>query len=214
MLHYRIPVQDIINLIPPGLKPDTINGYAWVSWVSFTVKNMRPRILPALPYVSDFEEVNLRTYVTHNGRPGIYLLSVEANKFLPVLLTRLITGIPYVTSGIERNHGCIRVVTKDKAPTASLNFSYTDPIAQKAHLDYWLTERHCLFTIQKNSLYCYNIHHKEWNLTDVIASVTRLRYKVNGITIGKRRPDKKHFSKRVKVLLWGKTLLTDKHGSN
>ena len=161
-----------------------------------------------MPYVSNFEEINLRTYVTHDGRPGIYLLSVEANKLVPVMLSRLITGIPYIKSGIERNHSCLKVLNNFNCNAANLLYHNTELCTNKADLDYWLTERHCLYMTENKKLYCYNIHHKEWNLNDVIASISRLNYKVRRLNLGKTKPDKKHFSKKVKVLLWGKELVS------
>jgi len=208
MLHWKIPVECISGLLPPGLEPDVADGHAWVSWLSFKVKNLRARYLPSFPSLSSFEQVNFRTYVTHNGRPGIYLLNVEANKLITVLLNRLITGLPYVTHSIERNEGCIKVKGDNKAYSANLVYAFTDTISDKKYLDYWLTERHCLFTFEHNKLYCFHIHHKEWSLTDVIASIYRLKYKAGDYNVSKNKPDKKHFSKKIKVLLWGKTLVS------
>src|SRR3954463_8916140 len=70
--HWEIPPNLIENYIPEGLELDTINNMAWVSLVAFEVKNMRLRNLPPIPYVSDFQEINIRTYVIKDGIPGIY----------------------------------------------------------------------------------------------------------------------------------------------
>jgi len=167
MLHWKIPVEYIADLLPEGLEPDIIDGHAWISWLSFNVENLRGRHLPSLPYVSNFEEVNLRTYVTQDGRPGIYMLSVEANKLIPIILSRLVTGIPYVKSAIERNYGCLKVFNYNNYNAAILIYYSTESLNSKAYLDYWLTERHSLYISENKKLYCYNIHHKEWNLNDV-----------------------------------------------
>jgi len=207
MLHWKVPLEEIIPLLPAGLEPDLCHGEAWVSWLSFTVKNTQIRSLLPLPF-SGFNEVNLRTYVTCNGRPGIYMFKIEANKLSAVLLNRLITSIPYTKSRIDSNEGSVKISNKAKAYTTNLNYCYTEAISSKSYLDYWLTERHCLYVLNNNKLCGYNIHHKEWNLNDAIVSVYRLRYKVGGLTIGKHRLEKKHFSKKIRVLVWPKELIS------
>ena len=208
MLHWKVPVPDLKALLPAGLEPDTYNGEAWVSWISFTVKNTRIRNFFPVPFFSNFEEVNLRTYVTHNGRPGIFMFAVEASKIASVLLNRLVTGIPYTKAGIERKQGLVALLNRCKPYAANLHYCFTEPIIPKPDLDYWLTERHCLYIVNNNKLYAYHIHHKEWNLNDAIVSVSRLRYKIRHLTIGKHRLEKKHFSKKIKVLLWPKELIS------
>ncbi|MFP5439074.1 MAG: YqjF family protein [Bacteroidia bacterium] len=208
MLHWRAPVHAIAALLPNGLTLDTFEGEAWVSWLGFSVKGIRYRGMPPLPFFSGLEEVNLRTYVICDGRPGIYLFSVEADRFLTLLLARLITGIPYVKSAIRRKPGLIGLANGIHHFNARVNFGYTEPITDKTALECWLTERHCLYVKEAAKLFRYDIHHKEWKLTGVIVSAGSLRYKVGGLTFGKKSPDKKHFAKKLKVLVWKRTEVT------
>src|ERR1700733_5532268 len=69
-LHWKIPTDILQPFIPSGLILDKFDMEAWVSLVAFTMENIRPRGFPAIPALSDFHEVNLRTYVTVNGKPG------------------------------------------------------------------------------------------------------------------------------------------------
>jgi uncharacterized protein len=204
MLHWRVPLHLIAALLPPGLEPDTFEGEAWVSWLGFTVKKMRPRALPSVPYMSTFEEVNLRTYVTQNGQPGIYLLSAEAGKCLTAYLARIITGIPYVMVPIKTKPGLMCIQNTVHHFNARVNYSSSGPVEDKTPLDYWLTERHSLYVQQNKKLFRYDIHHKEWKLNNVIVSAASLKYKIDGLTVGKAMPNKKHFAKKVRVVLWGK----------
>lgn len=205
MLHWKVPAAQIQECLPPGLELDTFDGSAWVSWLAFTVKKMRPRNLPSLPLVSNFYEVNLRTYVLRDGLPGIYLLSVEADKIFNVWLNRLMTGIPYVKSGIRRDEGQVQTTNNDHHFRAFINFAFTEPLEQKDGLDTWLTERHCLYITERAGLYRYDIHHKEWKLYNVIASAFAIRYRFGSLVIGKSFAGRKHFAKKIKVLLWKRT---------
>lgn len=176
-----------------------------MSWLAFSVKKMRLRALPPLPLVSNFQEVNLRTYVVRDGLPGIYLLSVEADKLLNVWMKRLLTGIPYVKSLIRRKEGQVSLINDIHHFRACINFAFMDTL-EKDGLDRWLTERHCLYGVEDDSgLYRYDIHHKEWKLHHVIASAASLRYRLGGLMIGKSFATRKHFAKKVRVLLWKRT---------
>lgn len=65
--------SDILPFIPKLLELDIFNEKAWVSAVAFTIKLLRPRLLPPFPIISTFNEVNIRTYVTAESKPSIYL---------------------------------------------------------------------------------------------------------------------------------------------
>ena len=71
-LHYEVSAEKLRTLVPPSLTLDTHNQRAWVSITPFWLSQLRPPGIPSLPWVSHFGEVNLRTYVTYQGKPGVY----------------------------------------------------------------------------------------------------------------------------------------------
>ena len=75
-LHWSMPPEIISGLLPSDLLLDTFEGNAWVSLAAFDVDKMRVHYLPPFPYISNFKEINVKTYVTHNGVPGIYMFSI------------------------------------------------------------------------------------------------------------------------------------------
>lgn len=111
-LNWKVPKVLLEKHIPKELELDTFDNMAWVSLVAFEVKKMRPRNLPAIPYVSNFHEINVRTYVIKNGIPGIYMFSIETNKFIEVLLTRFFIGLPYQKSNIIELKQHYHLITK------------------------------------------------------------------------------------------------------
>ncbi|MBM49753.1 MAG: hypothetical protein CMP27_07970, partial [Roseibacillus sp.] len=62
-LHWAVPAQSVKEHLPPGLEVDTYNGTAWVGVVPFFMRGVRPRFLPSVPGLSNFLELNVRTYV-------------------------------------------------------------------------------------------------------------------------------------------------------
>ncbi|MCA9241502.1 MAG: DUF2071 domain-containing protein, partial [Planctomycetales bacterium] len=76
--HWRAPAEQLRTLVPRGLELDLFDGHAWVGLVPFRMEGVMRRPLPDLPWVSAFPELNLRTYVTHGGKPGVWFLSLDA----------------------------------------------------------------------------------------------------------------------------------------
>lgn len=205
-LHWNVPAGIISELLPPGLQLDTFEGTAWVSLVEFEVKKMRPHYFPPFPYISNFKELNVRTYVTYNGIRGIYLLSIETDKMIEVLFTRTFIGLPYRKSDIKKNSHKISSANKECGYYLDLSFSPIDISTEKSNLDYWLTERHCLYNYQDDKLYRHDIHHKEWKLEEIDISVSDINYNFKNLSLTVN-PYKIHFSKKLSVILWGRKIV-------
>ena len=81
-VHWRYDPEEIQALLPPGLEVDVHDGAAWVGLIPFSMRNIGLPRLPAIPYFGSFPEVNVRTYVRHNGRPGVWFFSLDIEPFL------------------------------------------------------------------------------------------------------------------------------------
>jgi uncharacterized protein YqjF (DUF2071 family) len=95
-VHWPFSPEAVSRLLPPGLRPHLFAGAAWVGLIPFRLRVRVPAAAPALPWLSSFAEVNLRTYVRGpDGRTGIWFFSLEAARLLPVLTARGWYGLPY-----------------------------------------------------------------------------------------------------------------------
>src|SRR5689334_19227991 len=95
-LHWVVPQEVLRPLIHPRLALDTWEGRAYVSVVPFTLVGGRLRGLPPLPGASTFLELNVRTYVTLEGKdPGVWFFSLDAASALAVAGARASIGLPY-----------------------------------------------------------------------------------------------------------------------
>ena len=77
-MHWPLPVSALTPLLPPGIQLDTFEGEAWLGLVPFLMRDVHPGGLPPVPGLSAFPELNVRTYVTVNGVPGVWFFSLEA----------------------------------------------------------------------------------------------------------------------------------------
>lgn len=198
--HWKVTPALLKGYIPKGTSLDTIDGMAWISLVAFEVRKMRLRNLPPIPFISDFHEINVRTYVVKDGIPGIYMFSIETDKFIEVLISRFLIGLPYQKADMEINKHEVWSFNGNKQYT-NLRFNCHAPLKSKSDLDLWLTERHCLYQNEGDHLYRFDIHHKEWELRKLAAKFFYNKYSAGefALTI---TPDKMHCCKKLKVLLW------------
>jgi len=202
-LHWAVPVDILRKLIPNGLSLDTFDGKGYISLVAFTAENSRPRILPPVPHVSDFLEINIRTYVVRSGRPGIYFLNMEAAKTLSALAFRTITGFPYVPAQMMHQKGSFISVDSKNHQYFDLEYMRDKKKKyRKGDLDSWLVERYCVYLDLFGKMLRYDVHHKEWALQPLEVKGLRLKYRLGDYTLNDPNPVLAHYSKGVEVVGW------------
>ncbi|WP_207428805.1 YqjF family protein [Pedobacter sp. SYSU D00535] len=205
-LHWEVPAEQLRPLVPPQLELDTFNGATWVSLVAFTMEQIRPKGFPAVGLISNFDEINLRTYVQWGEKPGVYFLSIEAGKLLSAYTARVLSGLPYEPVSIRRRSGVVQrytSVNRKRDFQLDASFRIGSKEIGKSALDLFLTEKYCLYMDNSGRLFRYEIHHKPWSLYQVEQLDLKVAYRMGGITlVGK--PDVIHYSDGVKVIAWNK----------
>lgn len=204
-LHWKVDAGELTKLIPVGISLDTYDGESWISLVAFTMKKIRPKILPSVSFVSNFHEINVRTYLIQDNKQGVYFLNIEAQKQTSSFVAKLLSGLPYEKATIERQQKNeiqqYIASNKDKGFHLDVTFKVGYKITDQSELDNWLTERYCLYLDKNDKLYRYEIHHKPWELYHVEISDLTTNYKVGNISLNKK-PDLTHYSDGVKVVAW------------
>lgn len=171
--HWSYPLDVVRAVVPDALPIDTFDGRAWVAVVPFMLENLRVRGLPSLPGVSSFPELNVRTYVTVNGKPGVYFFSLDAGSKLAVMGARSLFHLNYLDADmtiVPTDRGINYVSKRTDARGAPAAFSGTyrangeafEP--QRGTLEHFLTERYCLYTIGPAGPARMQIHHRPWLL--------------------------------------------------
>src|SRR4029453_1218031 len=88
-------------LLPRALELDLFTGQAWIGLVPFYMTNVTPRGIPAISWMSEFPELNLRTYVRVGDRPGVYFFSLDAGSWLAARTARLLLNLPYFSAAMS-----------------------------------------------------------------------------------------------------------------
>lgn len=209
--HWRVPEEALRRVVPERLPIDTYDGDAWLGVTPFCVRGLRLRGTAPAPGLSTFPELNVRTYVSAEGMPGIYFLSLDAGSLAAVRGARLTYRLPYFPSQIrvERDEGGIGydlLRTSDDGPPAYFTARYGGeggelPI-RAGSLERWLTERYCLYTLDEDGrILRGDIHHPPWPLrrgwaeieTNTMAMPFALELEGEPLL---------HFSPRQDVVIW------------
>lgn len=210
--HWEIDIDLIAPLIPKALDLDTYEGKAWIGVVPFGMSGIRLRSLPEIPFTSKFPELNVRTYVTYKGeKPGVYFLSLDAANLIAVKTARTFFRLPYYYADIKMKKENKTIYYQSSRKNAPDSFVFqgkytptSDKFEAKLHtLEYWLTERYCLYTTHQNRLFRGEIHHKPWQLQMANAEISKnSMIDIPGYTGADSKP-LLHYSDRLDVLLWG-----------
>ena len=211
-MHWPVPEAWLRPLVPPSLALDTFDGSAWLGVVPFRMTGVRPRYLPGVPWLSNFPEINLRTYATHAGKPGVWFFSLDAHNPIAVRLARATFHLPYFDAKMssEVSGDTVRyrsVRTHKGAPPTRFSGSYR-PLGETSDsrpgtLENFLTERYCLYSADKKGrVRRGEIHHRLWPLQAAEVEVQELAMTEQ---IGVKLPDTEpvlHFARRLDVVAW------------
>lgn len=210
--HWPLDPGLLVPKIPSAMQLDLFEGLAWIGIVPFRMTNVSVRGLPALPWISEFPELNVRTYVRVGSRSGVYFFSLDASSALAVKAARALFCLPYYTASME-----VRVEGKGVQYTSRRTHRGARPAELRASyqpsgkvfrpeagsLEYFLTERYCLYTLDRSSrLRTVDIHHPPWPLQDATAF-----FEVNTMADAAeiQLPDSTpvlHFAKRQDMVAW------------
>ena len=210
--NWPVPADVLRPLIPPGLKVDTLDGEAWISIVPFRMTGVLPRGVPAMPGLSAFAELNVRTYVTTEDKPGVWFFSLDAAQRIAVWVARRTFYLPYYYARMSaRYEGDAVHYTSDRrghrdTPACFIgNYRPTGEVfsAREGTIEHWLTSRYCLYSADRRGrIWRGEIDHAPWPLQRAEAQIETCSMTA---PLGIKLPDTKPllcFSKRLDVVAW------------
>lgn len=173
-LHWEVPVALLTALLPRRLTVDTFEGRAYVGLVPFTMRDVRPWWSPSVPGISNFHELNLRTYVHLDGeQPGVWFFSLDAASSLAVVLARSNWSLPYYRASIDLtvDEGEVRYTSRrlwpgPKPADLALHYQLGESVglAAAGTLEHFLVERYVLYAITPFGLAAGRVHHRPYPL--------------------------------------------------
>ena len=210
--HWECDPAALQKTLPPQLKVDTFHGRAYVGVVPFYARDTRLQFTPPLPMVSDFWELNVRTYVhDHTGAPGVWFYSLDCSQALAVAGARAAFSLPYYsaaigaaeTMGASVRYHCLRDGTSE---TSEFRWTVGDLTGEAASetLDFFLIERYLLFSRSaQGRLYSARVWHQPYSLHKcALGRWDDVMLQINGLGRFPNPPSHVVFSKGVKTRIF------------
>lgn len=203
-LHWEIAPAEIRPHLPPGVEVDLFGDTAWIGVVPFDMKGVTLRGCPAPAFISNFPEINVRTYVTVNGRPGVWFFSLDVPHRLPVFIARKCFHLPYYRAAMcSRREGEIVHYSHRRGPLAFRgHYRPAEPVAvPEGSFERWATERYCLYSAdRKGRIFCGEVHHQQWPLHRAEIEIEE-NTMLHGWRTGPAHPAVM-FSRHLPVVVW------------
>jgi uncharacterized protein YqjF (DUF2071 family) len=184
-LHWSVDPIALSALLPPNIELDTWEGKAYVGIVPFGVRGSRAAFLPPIPGLSNFNELNVRTYVHRRGRdPGVWFFSLDAASLLAVWGARAVYKLPYFHASIALQHSqdstsfsSVRAASEQQ-PQFACSYqpaSAPAPVAAGT-LEFFLIERYLLYSWDDRRLRTARVWHQPYPVSE--ARIHRLSQNV------------------------------------
>lgn len=172
-LHWSYDPEVVQRLLPEGLTVDTFDDRAWVGLIPF-VMQVRPPRGPALPWISNFAETNVRTYtIAPDGTRGVWFLSLDAARLAAVVTARSVYRLPYLwakmqveRTGDEIHYRSIRRWPGPRGARSTTTIRIAEPYADAdlTERDHFLTARWRLYSPRRRGLRSALAAHPAWPL--------------------------------------------------
>jgi uncharacterized protein len=230
--HWAVRPEAVRLYVPQELPLDTFDGQCWIAVTPFNMTGVTVRGIPPIPGFSHSPELNVRTYVNVNGKPGVYFFSLDIYNIFAAAGARMLYGLPYfyafmqyARTGEWVDYFCGRV-DRDRsdprfhgnaAPDAALlrtpgefrgRYRPTSDVfrTRPGTLEHFLAERYCLYVAERGKVYRAEIHHVPWPLQWAEAQIeTNTMMQADGLeleAVAPQAPAHLMFARRLDVLVW------------
>ena len=225
--HFAMEPAGLRSLVPEALTLDLYDGAAWLTISPYCISHLRLSGVPPLPMLSSFPQVNVRTCVTRDGKPGIFYFSLDAANLSAVWFARVFFRMQYWHASIQVSGATIRA---RKSAENTIHFrsrrlhgpearngpaifeaAYSPAgdaaAARPASLDEFLTERYCIYSFHRGKLYRSEVHRQPWLLERASVEIlTNSLADPLGITLP-AAPDLCHFVRCNRLLTWAPEII-------
>ena len=207
--HWRVDERLLRPLIPSAFDLDRFDGTAWLGIVPFTMRHVAPRGVPALPWLSAFPELNVRTYVSpRDGKRGVFFFSLDAARLLAVLTARAMFRLPYFAAAMRatRQGTAVHYRSRRRAGDAAFEATYEPAgetfVPARGSLEFFLTERYCLYHLDRLGRPSrLDIHHAPWQLQPARGEIVR-NTMTAALGVPLRGAPILHFAQRQDAVAW------------
>lgn len=204
--HWRVPAAVLRPHLPPGLEVEEHDGSAWLGVSPFRVDAVRLHGTLPVPWVSSFAELNVRTYVSRDGKPGVWFFSLDTPSRSAVEGARLVYRLPWHQARVEIDERAGRIEVQSareagKAFSARVSPRGRPAPAEPGSLEHFLLERYCLYAADGTRLLRSELHHRPWPVQPAQGVVDLNTMAPDGVELPDE-PPVLHYARLQDALAW------------
>ena len=210
-MHWKVDKNLLSKIIPKGLVLDLYEDEAYVGVIPFMMKNVRPRWAMSIPFISNFPEFNIRTYVRSGKTKGVFFLTLDAQSMITRLYATGVYHLPYrysrgyVNRHSKTFHWKSSRLCGNYALEGYCESEGESGHAEKGSLEEFFLERYFLFVVDRqHNIKKGFIHHDRWRFEKAKAKIVKNSF-LESFSLGVKNiflPDFCHVSDGVKVKAW------------
>ncbi|HEY0071655.1 MAG TPA: DUF2071 domain-containing protein [Chloroflexia bacterium] len=216
--HWPVDAAQLRAAVPRQLELDRFNGEVWLGLVVFRLSGIKLRGTPEIKAVASFPEANVRTYVTYQGQPGVYFMSLDADNPLAIAIARPWFGLNYWNAEIRYTRNSEGFHFKSRRierglPEARLDVTYApaddvpgEPLSPyrnySAQLREWLTERYCYYVVRRNQVHRCDTEHEPWQLQPARVTFREESLALSHGVILPRTDPLVHYTRYMEAHIW------------
>lgn len=168
LLFQHFEIEDITMLekyLPKNCSFDSFEGKYYLGLVSMHMTNVKHKATGNMIWFKHYNELNVRTYILHDNRPGVLFLSLDVDSLISIFGARVFYGLPYRVSKYENKpnevtslrNGEIQFQTQYKITSESKVYN-EDTFA------FWATQRYFFANKYLGVSFKGEISHEPWEL--------------------------------------------------
>lgn len=171
-VHWAVDPELVAPLLPRGTSPDLLDGVTYVGLIPFEMHRAGFGRGPAVPFLGDFAETNVRLYTVDDmGHHGVVFRSLETSRLMVTLGARLAFATPYMWARMSITQVGRRIdyTSRRRWPGprdagGRISVTIGDPIAHPSEIEDFVTARFGLHTRYLGRTLWIPNHHGPWPL--------------------------------------------------
>ena len=209
-MHWSVDKKIISKYIPNGLTLDLYDNGAYIGLIPFMMKNVRPKWGFSVPFISNFPEFNIRTYVKKGRNRGVFFLTLDAQSIITRIYASIFFQLPYRYSRgfVKKKNGSFLWSSSRLYKGFELEGSckgYGEfEYAKKDSLEEFFFERYYLYISSNNQIKRGRIRHHKWKIKKAKPRITKNAF-LDSYALGIKQilnPEFCHISDGVEVEAW------------
>ncbi len=168
LLFQHFEIEDInmlLKYLPKNCTFDSFEGKYYLGLVSMNMTNVKHKATGDITWFKHYNELNVRTYIIHDKRPGVLFLSLDVDSLVSIFGARVFYGLPYRSSKYENKENQVTSFRNSEIQfQTQYKITSESKVYDKETFAFWATQRYFFANKYLGVSFKGEISHKPWEL--------------------------------------------------